>query len=75
MIILDLHCVKGLKDTKTFKQIKCEGVCGQLEARNCFQRQLFIKYLRQTPVFMWNSALRENSYSVVQEISTTTSQA
>ena len=40
------------------KQIKFEGVWGKLEARNCFQRQSFTEHLRQTLVFMWNSALR-----------------
>ena len=35
------------------------GVCGELEAKNCFQRQSFTKYLKQILVFRWNSALRE----------------
>ena len=29
-----------------------KDVWGKLEARNCFQRQSFTKYLRQTLVFM-----------------------
>ena len=32
----------------------------KLEAKQCFQRQSLTKYLRQTPVFLWNSALKEN---------------
>ena len=33
-------------------EIKFEGVWGELEAKNCFQKQSFSKYLRQTLVFM-----------------------
>ena len=33
---------------KIVKQIKFERVWDELEAKNCFQRQLFTKYLRQT---------------------------
>ena len=38
--------------TKIIKQIKFEGVWGELEARKCFHRQPFTEYLRQTLVFM-----------------------
>ena len=31
----------------------------EYEAKNCFQRKLFAKYLRLTVVFMQNSALQE----------------
>ena len=34
-------------------------VWGELETKNCFQRQSFTKYLRQTLFFMWNSTIRE----------------
>ena len=44
--------VKGLKVTKIVKEIKLEEVWGELEARNCFQRQSFTKYLAQTVVFL-----------------------
>ena len=58
-LILDWNCLKGLTVTKIVKQIKFEGVWGELEAKSCFQRQPFAKCLRQTLVFLWNSALRE----------------
>ena len=45
--------------TKTVKQIKFERVWRKLEAKKCFQRQSFTKYLRQTLFFMLNSALQE----------------
>ena len=54
-LTLDWNCVKGIRVTKFFKQIKVEEFCGQLEARNCLQRQAFTKYLRKTLVFLWNS--------------------
>ena len=38
--------------TKIAKKIKSEVVWGELEAKNCFQRQSFKKYLRQTLVLM-----------------------
>ena len=51
--------MEGLTVTKIGKEIKFEGVWGDLEAKKCFQRQSFTKYLRLTLVFMWISALRE----------------
>ena len=62
------NCIKGLRFTKVVKQIKLEEVCGELESRNCFQRQWFKKYLRQTLGFMWNRALRQSAISVFQDI-------
>ena len=44
--------MKGLRVTNIVKQIKFEGVWAVLDGKNCFQRQLFKKYLRQTLVFM-----------------------
>ena len=41
------------------KDIKFEEVWIELEAKKCFQRQPFTKYLRQTVVSMGNGALRE----------------
>ena len=38
--------------TKHGKQIKFEGVLGELEARECFQKGSFTNYLRLTLVFM-----------------------
>ena len=40
--------MKGLRVTKIVKEIKFEGVWGELEAKKCFQRQSFPKYWRQT---------------------------
>ena len=51
-LILGQSCVKGYRVIKTDKEIKLEGVWGELEAKNCFQRQSFTKYSRQTLVFM-----------------------
>ena len=45
---------QGLRVTKTVKKPSLKEPGG-----SCFQRQLYTKYLRQTQVFMWNSALRE----------------
>ena len=53
------NCVKNLRVSQNFKQIKFDRVWGKLEAKNCFQRQSFTRHLRQTLVLMWNSALRE----------------
>ena len=47
-----LNCAKGLRVTKIVNEIKFEGVLGESEARDIFQRQLFTKYLRQTRVFI-----------------------
>ena len=51
--------MKGLRFTKIVKQLKVEGVWGEWEAKHCSQRQPWTKYLRQTLLFLWNSALRE----------------
>ena len=50
---------RALELQKMTKKIKFERVWGELEAKSCFQRQSLTKYLRQTLVFMWNSAIRE----------------
>ena len=44
--ILVENSVKGFRITKIVDQIKFEGVWGELEARNCPQRQSLTKYLR-----------------------------
>ena len=44
--VLDLNCMEELRVTKIVKEIKFEGVWGELEAQKCFQRQSFTKYLR-----------------------------
>ena len=44
---------------KTVKQIKIKRVWGELEAKNCFQRKSFTKYLRQSLFFIINSALQK----------------
>ena len=58
-LILNQNCVKSLRFTKIFKQIKFEEAWDESEAKNSLQRQSWTKDLRQTLVFMWNSALRE----------------
>ena len=50
--------MQRLRVTKLSKKSRLNGSGGELEATNCFQRQLITKYLRQTLVFMRNRALR-----------------
>ena len=59
--------MEGLRVTKIIKKIKFEGVWGKLEAKKCFQRQPFTKYLRLTLVSMWNSAHGKSLISVFQK--------
>ena len=47
--------VKGLRVIKIVKELNFEGVWGDLEAKKCFQKKPFTKYLIQTLVFMRNS--------------------
>ena len=42
--------MKGLRVIDIFKEIKFEGVWGELESKKCFQRQSFTKYLTLTLV-------------------------
>ena len=44
--------MKGIRVTKIVKEIKFEGVCGESEAKKCFKRLSFTKYLRLTLVSM-----------------------
>ena len=44
--------MEGLRVTKVVTEIKSEGVWAGLEAKYCFLRQSFTKYLRQTVVFV-----------------------
>ena len=71
-LILGSSYVKDPRVTKIVKQIKSEKGWGELEARNCFQRQSFTKYLRQSLPFIWNSKLRKHSISVFHETFTST---
>ena len=41
-----------MRGTTIAKQIKFEETLGELEAKNCSQRQTRTKYLRETVVFM-----------------------
>ena len=50
-LILGLNSVKGLRVTKTVKEITFEGVWGELESKSGFQKQSFTKYFRLTVVF------------------------
>ena len=38
-LILGKNCVKVVGITKIVKKVKFEGVWGEFEAKNCFQRQ------------------------------------
>ena len=51
-LILHGNYVKGLRVTKIVKQIKFEEDWGELEAKYCFQRQSWPKYMRQTLVLV-----------------------
>ena len=66
-LTLSYNCVKGLRVIKIIKEIKFEGVWGKFEAKNCFQRQPFTKYLRLIVLSMWNSALWEKFNFCFQE--------
>ena len=44
--------MKGLRVIKIVKEIKCEGVWGELESKTGFQRQSVTKYLRLTLVLI-----------------------
>ena len=59
--------MKGLWVTEIENKIKFEEVWGKLEAKNCFQRQSFTQYLRQTLVFMWNCKIRESLISIFHQ--------
>ena len=66
-LLLGQNSVKGLRVTTIVKEIKFEGVWSELEAKICFQRESFTKYMRLTLVFMQNSALRKSLISVFQK--------
>ena len=51
--------MKGFSVTKIVKEIKFEGIWGDLEFKKGFQGQSVTKYMRLTLVFMLNSSLRE----------------
>ena len=51
-LILNSNCEKPVILTRIIKNIKIEGEWGGLEAKNCFQRQSWKKYIRQTLVLM-----------------------
>ena len=44
--------MKGVRITKIVKEIKFEGVSGELESKGGFKRQSVTKYLKLTLVFM-----------------------
>ena len=55
-LILGRNCVKIQNSSK----IKLQWASTKLEVKSCFQRQSWTKCLRQTLVFIWNRALRQN---------------
>ena len=59
-LTLSWKCVKNLILTKIVLQIKFEGEWGKLEAENCFQRESWTKYMKQTLVLIRNNTLRES---------------
>ena len=59
--------MKGFKATEIVKEIMFDGVWVELEAKKCFQRQPFIKYLRLSLVSMLNGAPWGSLISVFQE--------
>ena len=58
--MLDQNYVKGPRVIKNVKQIKFEGVWGKLEAKYCFQRQSWLKHMRQPLELVWNSAMKSS---------------
>ena len=42
-LILDYNCLKDLRVTKIVKQIMFEETRGELEAKNCFEKQPWTK--------------------------------
>ena len=58
-IFLSQNWAKSLRVNKNVKEIKLEGVGCNLEAKKCFQRIPFTKYLRLTLVFILNFVLWE----------------
>ena len=50
--------MKGLIVTASVNEINFEEILREIEAKNCFHKQSFTKYLRLTLVFMQNSTLR-----------------
>ena len=52
-------CVKGFGIAPIVKESTFEGVWNKLEAKICFQRQPFTRYLRLTLVLMCSNVLRE----------------
>ena len=60
--------MKGIRFTEILKEIRLEGVRGELESKKSFQRQSFTRYLRLTLVFVADSALREKFYICFQEL-------
>ena len=67
-LILNSNCVKDIRVTKIAKEIKFEGVCDQLEARNSFQTQsgkpfsLFVSLL--TALIVKNSYILPGIYFI-----------
>ena len=64
--------MKGLRVTNIIREIKFEGGWGRLEAKDCFQRQPYKKYLRQTLAFCELSHYGKGSISIFEEFSATT---
>ena len=54
--------MKGLRVTTIVNEIKFEGVWDELEAKNCFWKQSFTKYLRQTLVLLCEIAKYEKVF-------------
>ena len=57
--ILGWNCVKDPRVITRVKEIKFEGVWGELEANKCFQRRSFTKFLTLALIFMWHNTVRE----------------
>ena len=51
--------LKALELQKLSNKSSLKEPGGELEAKNCFQKQSWTKYMRQTLAFMCSSALQE----------------
>ena len=61
--------MEGLRVATVVNEIKFEGVLGKLEAKTCFQKQSFTKYLRQTLVILCEITKYEKVFfSIFQQV-------
>ena len=55
-LILGQNNVEGVRVTKNIKEMKFEGVWGEIESKRAFRRQWLTGYLGLAPVLVWDCA-------------------